>query len=180
MRGESHRCLGHYLVQRYINHVPGCCVRLFLIGCVQPDRNPVTYLKGSIRHQWLRGHNFRNSARYMRKLSQRLEGRQSLRFWDYYALGKLIHYTADAFTFAHNEYFPKDLEAHRKYEVELQDQFLNYLRKDPEVNIVLAKSIMQTILRYHEEYRSLEPHIHTDMTYTLTVCCSVLTFLFAN
>lgn len=180
MCGKSHRCLGQYLAQRYMSHVPRHCVRAFLIGCVQPDKNPATYLKGSIRYQWLRGHNFRNSRRYMRKLSNRLERKKSLNCLDYYALGKLIHYTADAFTLAHNECFPNNLELHRQYEAELQSQFLNYLCTDPEVNIVLAKSIIETITNYHKEYRSQIPHIHTDMIYTLAVCCSILASIHVN
>ena len=98
MRGKSHRCLGQYLVEKYMPHAPKRYIRAFLIGCIEPDRNPVTYLKGSIRCQWLRGHNYENARRYMRRLSERLERKERLFLIDYYALGKLIHYTVDAFT----------------------------------------------------------------------------------
>lgn len=57
MRGKSHRCLGQYLVEHYMENIPGRYVKAFLVGCIEPDRNPVTYLKGSLRFQWLRGHN---------------------------------------------------------------------------------------------------------------------------
>ena len=50
MRGQSHLSLGQYLAGRYMNHTPKASVRAFLLGCIQPDRNPATYLKGSIRH----------------------------------------------------------------------------------------------------------------------------------
>ena len=106
MRGKSHRCLGKYLVQHYMSDTPERYVKAFLLGCIEPDRNPATYLKGSIRCQWLRGHNYRNARRFMRAISARLERKETLKLFDYYTLGKLIHYTTDAFTYAHNDTFP--------------------------------------------------------------------------
>ena len=106
MRGKSHRCLGKYLVQHYMSDTPERYVKAFLLGCIEPDRNPATYLKGSIRCQWLRGHNYRNARRFMRAISARLERKEKLGLFDYYTLGKLIHYTTDAFTYAHNDTFP--------------------------------------------------------------------------
>ena len=49
MRGKSHRCLGQYLVEKYMPNAPKRYIRAFLIGCIEPARNPVAYLKGSIR-----------------------------------------------------------------------------------------------------------------------------------
>ena len=180
MRGKSHLLLGEYLAQRYMGHVPGYCVRAFLIGCVEPDRNPVTYLKGSLRHQWLRGHNYRNARRFMRTLSHRMERKEKLNVLDYYALGKLIHYTADAFTCAHNTQFPGDLEDHRMYEAALQDHFLAYLKTDPEINVKLASSIMEAIGSYHSAYSAENCGIHTDARYALNACCCVVALLLSG
>ena len=44
MRGKSHRCLGKYLVQHYMSDTPERYVKAFLLGCIEPDRNPATYL----------------------------------------------------------------------------------------------------------------------------------------
>ena len=41
---------------------------------------------------------------------------------------RLIHYTTDAFTYAHNDTFPTALSDHREYEAALQDHFLEYMR----------------------------------------------------
>ena len=180
MRGKSHRCLGQYLVQRYMNDTPQRYVKAFLVGCIEPDRNPATYLKGSIRCQWLRGHNYRNARRFMRQISQRLEKKSKLNLYDYYTLGKLIHYTADAFTFAHNDTFPTALSDHREYEVELQNHFLNYLQEDPHINPQAAKSIMGSIYAYHREYESQDANIFTDSRFALTACCCVVAMLFAK
>lgn len=180
MRGESHRCLGKYLVQHYMDNVPRRYARAFLIGCIEPDRNPATYLKGSLHCQWLRGHNYRNARRFMRRVSLRLERKNDFHLFDYYTLGKLIHYTADAFTYAHNESFPTSLEDHLAYEAALQDHFLSYLRQDPQVNPETAKSVMDAIYRYHLEYEAEMSDIDTDSRFALTACCCVLAVLFTK
>lgn len=180
MRGKSHICLGHYLIEHYMPDAPKKYTRAFLIGCVEPDRNPATYLKGSLRCQWLRGHNYRNARRFMRQISQRLERKEKLNLLDYYTLGKLIHYTTDAFTYAHNTAFPRDLGDHREYEAALQEHFLSYMKTDPQVDPQLAGTIMEAISRYHREYEAQQSGIRTDSHFALTACCCVLAVLFAK
>ena len=179
MRGKSHICLGEYLIRHYMPELPKHHRRAFLLGCIEPDRNPVTYLKGSIRCQWLRGHNYRNARRFMRRISRRLEEKDVLNMFDYYTLGKLIHYTADAFTFAHNEFFSDKLSLHRDYEVQLQEHLLSFMEGDPIADIRLAKTIMEGIGSYHREYRSREPDIFRDARFALQACCCVLAILLA-
>jgi len=180
MRGKSHRCLGNYLIDHYLKSSTKYHQYAFLIGCIEPDYNPATYLKGSIRFQWLRGHNYRNARRFMRNISWRLEKKETLNLWDYYTLGKLIHYTADAFTYAHNTSFSTNLVDHREYEAELQEHFLEFLQDDPQINPQTAKTIMAAIYRYHLEYESQDADIHTDSKFALAACCCVLAVLFVK
>lgn len=180
MRGKSHRCLGKYLSQHYMKEVPKRYVSAFLIGCVEPDRNPITYLKGSFRCQWLRGHNYRNARRFMRHISWRLEQKSHWNLFDYYTLGKLIHYTTDAFTFAHNDTFPTDLSDHREYESALQDHFLEFMAQDPQVDVTVARSVMDVISAFHRDYEKQGADIYTDSRFALTACCCVLAVLFAK
>ncbi len=180
MRGESHRRLGRYLAAHYMDGVPRAYIRAFLLGCIEPDRNPATYLKGSIRYQWLRGHNYLNALHFMRHISRRLEAREQLRLLDYYTLGKLIHYTTDAFTYAHNAAFPKNISEHREYEAALQEHFLDFLQGNPQVQPRNACSIMDAIYRYHREYSTQPRNVDTDARYALTACCCVLALLFAH
>lgn len=179
MRGKSHISLGYYLIDRYLSHVPRRYQRAFLLGCIEPDRNPATYLKGSVRFQWLRGHNFLNAQQFMQRIAARLEKKESLRLWDYYTLGKLIHYTTDAFTFAHNETFPEKLSDHMDYEVRLQNYFLDYLQRQPAVTVRPAKSVMDGIFGYHREYREKRTNIYRDSRFAVHACCCVLAVLFA-
>lgn len=180
MRGKSHRCLGQYLAGHYMTGVSKSCIKAFQIGCIEPDRNPVTYLKGSIRCQWLRGHNYRNARRFMRQISWRLEKKKKLNLYDYYTLGKLIHYTTDAFTYAHNDTFPTQLSDHKAYEDALQEHFLAFMEKDPQVDVKVARSVMEAICSYHREYEQVESNIHNDSRFALTACCCVLAILFAK
>lgn len=179
MRGKSHICLGNYLLRRYLPDLSPVKSKAFLLGCIEPDRNPVTYLKGSFRCQWLRGHNFGNARRFMERLSVRLEQKTDLNLFDYYTLGKLIHYTADAFTLAHNDTFPEKLSRHRDYENRLQEYFLSYIHADPYVDVPYAKTIMEGIYIHHREYTRNSAGIHTDSRFALQACCCVLAVLMA-
>lgn len=178
MRGKSHRLLGEYLVEHYMPGIPKRYQKAFLFGCIEPDRNPATYLKGSIRYQWLRGHNYLNARHFMRHIARRLEAKDQLNLFDYYTLGKLIHYTTDAFTYAHNDMFTTNLGDHREYEAALQNHFLSYIHSDPQVSHENARSIMEAIYRYHKVYCALPANIHTDAMFALRACCCVVTVLF--
>lgn len=180
MRGKSHQCLGQYLVQHYMSNQPERHKRAFLLGCIEPDRNPATYLKGSLRYQWLRGHNYKNARGFMRRVSQRLENRSKMNILDYYTLGKLIHYTADAFTSAHNDTFSSNLNDHREYEAAMQDHFLSYMQEDPSVDPEAAHSVMDAIYSYRREYKTQPTNIYTDTRFVLSACCCVLAVLFAK
>lgn len=178
MRGKSHQCLGQYLLGQYMRDISVIHKNAFLIGCVEPDRNPATYLKGSLRCQWLRGHNYRNARRFMRSISRRLERKVQWNAYDYYTLGKLIHYTTDAFTYPHNDTFPTGLSDHREYEMNLQEHFLPYLRKNPKVTPKAARSVMEAISSCHREYEKLDANVHIDSFYAVAACCCVLAVLF--
>ncbi|MDY3224353.1 MAG: zinc dependent phospholipase C family protein [Candidatus Faecousia sp.] len=177
MRGKSHLRIARYLLDKYLPDIPKPCQTAFRIGCIEPDRNPATYLKGSIRCQWLRGHNYKNARRFMRSISSRLERKQRLNLYDYYTLGKLIHYTTDAFTYAHNDTFPVQLREHKAYEDALQEHFLEYMEQDPQTDIPTARTIMEAISSYHKEYERTESNIDTDSRFALNACCCVLAIL---
>lgn len=180
MRGKSHQHLGRYLAEKYMAAHPKRYVKAFLLGCIEPDRNPATYLKGSLSRQWLRGHNWGNAEKYMQRISARLESRRELNLLDYYTIGKLIHYTTDAFTSAHNERFGVSLQDHRQYEEALQNHFISYLSKNPEFRTDAKDPVMDTIRTYHRDYLRRPISIHTDTRFSIIVCCMVLTRIFAQ
>ena len=70
----------------------------FLFGSFQPDVNPLSYLKGSLHYNKLKGHNYANSRAYINAKILKLQRRRRWTMWQYYTLGKLTHYLADAST----------------------------------------------------------------------------------
>ena len=177
MRGESHRQLGVFLAKHYLTGASSLSIRAFQIGCIEPDRNPATYLKGSIHHQWLRGHNYRNASPFVQRISRRLERKEKWNLLDYYTLGKLIHYTTDAFTYAHNDTFPTQLSDHCLYEQKLQEHFLTYIKDVSPIRGIFAKNVIEAIEAYHVSYEKQQPGIHTDAHFALAACCCVLSIL---
>lgn len=178
MRRKSHICLGNYLIDQYMLSAKKWHRRMFLFGCVQPDMNPLTYLKGSLRARWLCGHHYPNAKPFMERISQRLERRKQLHIMDYYTLGKLIHYTADAFTYAHNDTFPGSLSGHRNYEKELQYLFLSYLYQNPRADCFSHLSIIEVIRANHREYSSRNQNAPMDCLFTLQTSCCIMSQLF--
>lgn len=171
MRNKSHALMGRILLCEYLPSLPKTSAKAFLLGCTQPDKNPATYIKGSLRSCWLRGHNYSNASRYMMRLAHRLDGKTHLSTWDCYCLGKLIHYTLDAFTFAHDQRFPKDLKAHRRYEVWLQNFFLAQVRRRSIPAGPFLGSPAWLIRSMHAAYSRLPGAIETDTDFAFRTSC---------
>lgn len=170
MRNKSHAAMGRRLLREYMPGLPRRYTRIFLLGCIQPDKNPATYIKGSLRSQWLRGHNYSNAHRYMMRLANRLEVKSHFSYWDYYSLGKLIHYTMDAFTLPHNNHFPTALRSHRCYEIQLQRYFLPQLHRFRKPNQPLSDSAAELIRRNHAQYMRLPGSVETDTDFACRTC----------
>ena len=174
MKLESHRILGRYLADAYLQELPKRHMQAFLLGCILPDRNPATYLKGSARARWLRGHNWSNANRYIRRLCIRLEDHRKPGIWAFYSLGKLIHYTADAFTLAHNDRFPTAIRLHRSYEAQLHHRFDVYLSLAPLLCRLPGRPMAEIVFQAHRCYETDIPGPDTDLRYTLDTCSALL------
>lgn len=183
MKRKSHLGLGKKLSFEYFASASKCGRSAFLLGCMQPDWNPTTYLKGSRTYQWLRGHNYENARRCMERLAARLEGREKWGVLSYYRLGKLIHYITDAFTQAHNNWFDEDLSVHCEYENRLQEHFLSRLERPwtPRRELLVkSDTIAELIHRTHLRYESHGGDLITDSRYVFAVATEVLSLLFAD
>ena len=177
MKSCSHRTLGQFLTDKYLHEYPRFCRHAFSLGCIQPDKNPTTYLKGSLRWQWMRGHNWDNAKAYIRKTGNHLQARKKLKLLDFYRLGKLIHYTADAFTYSHNKHYTDNLSAHRSYERDLHRKLEQYLAEHVhEFQICLDSNgtISDFISKNHKRYMLCLPCIDNDTDYCVRMCAQVL------
>lgn len=174
MKQESHRLLGHYLIDHLEALPKGRHTRAFLIGCVEPDRNPLTYLKGSLRSRWFYGHNYQNADRWIERHITRLRKKERWNLWNYYCMGKLIHYTSDAFTYVHNNCFTDSISAHRAYEDELQAQFLVCLdqgKRSPETEHMDLNSFFRAA---HQRYLESVANVQRDCQYILDMTTLLL------
>ena len=120
MQKRSHLLLAQSLLRREQGFPARRYELAFLFGSFQPDCNPFSYLKGSLRNKLFGGHTYGNSRRYISRRIRRLQSRRRWNLWNYYALGQLTHYVADAFTWPHNPHFPGVGWEHHVYETELR------------------------------------------------------------
>ena len=127
MQKRSHKLLASTLLRDADGFSARRYELAFLFSSFQPDCNPLTYLKGSVREQRFRGHNFRNSELYINSRIRKLQRRVRWTMWQYYTLGKLTHYLADAYTYPHNDNYPDSLMDHRRYENALREYLASYL-----------------------------------------------------
>ena len=139
----------------------------FLFGSFQPDCNPLTYLKGSRRARKLRGHNYSNSQPYIASRIAKLQNRQRWTMWQYYTLGKLTHYLADAFTYPHNEHYPESLIAHRQYEADLRQYLADYLENRTLRRANARQDLVDAISELHAQYMSTVTDMRRDVQFIL-------------
>ena len=167
MKQESHRRLGRYLMGQLPQQPKRRHSTAFFIGCVEPDRNPLTYLKGSIRAKWFYGHNYQNAERWIDRTIRRLQKRDRWNLLDYYCLGKLIHYTSDAFTYVHNNCFNESIQAHRAYENDLQSLFFQRMQERRAEHIARLRNLADGFRAVHAQYLDNSADIHRDCQYIL-------------
>lgn len=168
------------LAGAYLENFTPMSKRLFRFGCIEPDMNPLSYFKGSLRHQFLKGHNTENAKAFIRSQLSCLEKKESYSCWDYYTLGKLMHYIADSFTFAHNPAFSGNIYNHRIYEHCLQEHFLANLGNLPHDCIPSTYSAWEILIRHQTQYNALPKSPQTDTQYIITVCSIVLQKLISS
>jgi hypothetical protein len=153
LKTESHVLLVRYIIDSLKGFRAHSYEKAFLFGCIEPDYNILTYLKGSVKIQLLRGHNFKNSEKCMLRIIERLQLRKLWGMQEYYRFGKLIHYISDAFTYPHNETYSKSIREHRNYEKMLNCYFKNYITIPKSMPIEsFGKSVVDAINLIHQEY----------------------------
>lgn len=167
MQKRSHKLLAKTLMDSYDGFQKKRFEMAFVFGSFQPDCNPLSYLKGSIRAKTLMGHNFSNSQRYIASRITKLERREHWTVWQYYTLGKLTHYLADAFTFPHNDTYTESLVAHRQYEDALRQQFAEYLEARELYRSKVLTDLNEFIQRLHEQYEETVSDWQRDARYIL-------------
>ena len=167
MQKRSHRLLASTLLKNQHGFAARRFELAFLFGSFQPDCNPFTYLKGSLRAYKFRGHNYSNSNLYIADHIASLRQRQNWTMWQYYTLGKLTHYLADAFTYPHTETYPESLLAHRQYEDELRTYLAEYLQQRSLLRQQFREDLAAALEELHRQYLESRSTMQRDVQYIL-------------
>ncbi len=175
MQTKDHLALGLVLADRSGNWPLAEHRLAFLLGCAAPDWNVLTYLRGARSRRRICGHNFENSLRVMERSLLGVQ-RDGLRTAvDFFRLGKMLHYAADAFTWPHNDFWEAGIRAHRVYEAELHRRFRAALADD---RFLLARDAPGLLAVYynraHRAYARAERGMETDCRFIIRVCGSLL------
>ena len=167
MQKRSHKLLASSLLDSQNGFQRRRFELAFLFGSFQPDCNPLSYLKGSIRSYTFRGHNYTNSELYIARRIGRLQSREKgWTCWQYYTLGKLTHYLADAFTYPHNEHYPDSLLEHHRYEDALRESLCAYLSEEGLGPALSAGCELNGCLQeLHRRYMDRESDLSRDVRY---------------
>ena len=177
MISKDHRLLGEFLARHIIKNKSLLATRLFITGCVFPDHNPLTYIRGMFMGHPLKTHFLFLSYPEIMRLCDKLENRKRLYIWDYYTLGALLHYTADAFTFPHNEHFTGNMLEHARYEHgQLHQTFEQYLTGEFRIGMYNqnnTQSMESYFSDMHKSYTETEPTALCDTKYICRVCSAI-------
>lgn len=111
---KDHKDLSRYLMEHMDYPIEYRLKKVVVLGSVEPDYNPATYLRGSIKRQRFRGHNYENTRECIFKLVQKIQNKKMSERKKCYLLGKVLHYIADAFTFPHNSEFSGSIVSMKK------------------------------------------------------------------
>ena len=170
MQLRDHRILAVFLIDKMGRSMSFFYRRMFILGSLEPDRKPFTYLHGITKGEKFHGHNYENILPVMRKLFESPQSKNKLGIRDYYRLGKLTHYVADAFTYPHNRIFQGSLLQHCRYEQELHCEFVSALRRQGTDSGDLQRiRRFQDIENLHEEYLRHAGGCEADCGYILKV-----------
>lgn len=167
MQKRSHRLLARALLDNRRGFSARRYEAAFVFGSFQPDCNPFTYLKGSVRGHLLQGHHYANCHPFLYRRIARLQRREKWNLWHYYTLGKLTHYLADAFTYPHNDHYPESITRHHDYERELRLCLARRLPSSAPWRVQPPKDLVEGLEELHRRYVSAASDLGRDVSYIL-------------
>jgi hypothetical protein len=173
MKFKDHKNISFYLVKSQERRIKARNMWALVIGSVIPDITVYTYLRGSLSGKKLKGHNYENTSVLISDLIERISNSHKYGIWRYFTLGKLLHYSADSFTYAHNSRFTGTLSEHRAYEMELHERLEEAMVRDSDVTSKIgnerSSDMCAKIRELHEAYSQKTPDSRNDCRYIMYV-----------
>ncbi len=174
MKAKAHTLLANFLIANNPIFKSRLSEIAFKFGSIEPDINFLTYFRKSRKEEKMRGHNYDNCVHHMAKLARILEKCKKYGVLRSYTMGKLLHYVADGFTFAHNSSFGENIRIHREYEMKHYDRLITelefYSLKEYE------PKDFEEIKSLHNSYNMESQCVANDVKYLLEACFSFLEF----
>lgn len=181
MKKKDHLALAVRLAELAGDLIPADCVLPFLIGSVEPDLNPFSYLRGMRRGKKFHGHNAANCTPFIRRSLFRLmsHGLDGALAW--FRLGVLMHYVADTFTSPHNDFMDISIKDHVAYEAVLHLHLEEVLSQRIEAPSGLPYSLFSHLTGSWKDYQKLDRHdVRSDVEYIMANCMTLLFWAFQH
>lgn len=175
MQTIDHKTLAYLLLSKNTNEKLNIFEKSFIFGCIEPDINFLTYMKGGIKYKKsFCGHTRKHSLDYILRILEYLQKQEKLNIIDFYRLGKIIHYIADSFTYPHTENFKGNIIEHMKYEKQLHS-----LLEENKLKIKINKNndfkdLKKYLLDNQKKYNKQNMEIKNDLKFIINIC-SVIT-----
>lgn len=168
METKDHLALARLITFSNRNFNKAYKAKAFETGCISPDINFLTYIKG---------HTYKGTISYVKSTVSKLQNKLKT-VSDYYELGRIIHFIADYFTFPHSPDFTGTLKQHVEYESKLHKyiETINGIDYSDKIGnrkgITLCSSMIDSA---HEKYLGMKHNLQTDWRFTSSVCSEVTT-----
>ena len=138
----------------------------FETGCVSPDINLTTYIKG---------HTYSGTIDYVKKTISKLSAKLRSTS-DYFELGRTVHFIGDYFTFPHSPKFTGTLKDHVDYESILH----RYISENSSGDFKTEnfqhfknKKCAELIDAAHAKYLGMKNSVQTDWAFIQFICNEV-------
>ena len=175
MKKKDHLMLASFILSLAGSSVLSLHSAAFTAGCIEPDLNVFTYLRGSRKEKKFHGHNAGNCRAHLEKLLGKIEERGLTSGYGCFLLGVAVHYIADSFTAVHNtDILDVDVKTHLEYENRLHEELMRALSKP----FIFEQDMLNTSLKdyvtdNHHSYSASAPSTKNDCSYIVKTCCSV-------
>lgn len=158
MKTETHLDLAIYLRNKHLYNRSTLDKAAFVVGCVEPDVNLCSYLKGFNLRPFF-GHNWENAEKYILNCAEKTDRGHM----GYLGMGRFVHYICDAFTFPHNKAYRDGLSKHTLYEKRLHTRVLEYCSRDESMDFQKPSTHLgDWVESLHKRYCRIAPSEETD------------------
>lgn len=153
----------------------------YIFGSVQPDIKITSYFRGIEPGEERRGHSYRTAIRRIEELESLIASSGARGGLVYsYRWGKVSHYAADAFTYAHNiDVFHGTIGEHRDYEKLLHKGLRARLGEDDWSFFYDLGTVSQAVRRMHGRYIEGERSVKADLDAIIPLVLSI-SFAFSS